>query len=79
MPGQPGHNTIAHARLTSSFQGMDAWMFSEPSDLQATWVIGVLGLFFDMLSLGASTTRHWQTSGRLVQELDVCTVPAQRR
>ena len=33
-------------------------------------VIDVLGLFFDMLSY----SRHWQTSGRLVQELDVCTV-----
>ena len=37
-------------------------------------VIDVLGLFFDMLSMGFYTTRHWQTSGRLVQELDVCTV-----
>ena len=37
-------------------------------------VIDVLGLFFDVLSMGFYTTRHWQTSGRLVQELDVCTV-----
>ena len=28
-----------------------------------------------MLSMGVCTTRQWQTSGRLVQELNVCTVP----
>ena len=39
-----------------------------------TWVIDVFGLFFDMLSMGDFTTRLWQTTGRLVQELDVCTV-----
>ena len=43
-------------------------------DLQATWAIGVLGLLFDMLSMGVCTTRQWQTSGRLVQELIVKTV-----
>ena len=37
-------------------------------------VIDVLGSFFDMLSMGFYTTMHWQTSGRLVQDLDVCTV-----
>ena len=42
---------------------------------QATWVIDVLGLFFDMLSMGVfKENRLWQTSGRLVQELNVCTV-----
>ena len=30
--------------------------------------------FFDMLSLDVCITRHWQTSGRLVQELHACTV-----
>ena len=34
--------------------------------------IDVLGLYFDMLSMGVCT-RFWQTSGRLVQELNVCT------
>ena len=29
---------------------------------------------FDMLSMGVCTTRHWQAPGRLVQELNVCTV-----
>ena len=28
----------------------------------------------DIISMGVSTTRHGQTSGRLVQELNVCTV-----
>ena len=36
-------------------------------DLQSTWVI-------DMLFVDVYTTRQWQTSGRLVQELNVCTV-----
>ena len=45
-------------------------------DSQATWVIAVLGLFLDMLSIGVGirTTRHWQTSSRLVQELSVCNI-----
>ena len=43
-------------------------------DSQTTWVIDVLGLYFDTLSTGAFTTRHWQTTGRLVQELNVHTV-----
>ena len=34
----------------------------------------MLGLFFDMLFMGVCTTRHWRTSGRLAQELNVCTV-----
>ena len=38
-------------------------------------VIDVLGSFFDISSMGFYTTMHWQTSSRLVQELDVCTVP----
>ena len=42
--------------------------------LQALWAIGVLGTFFDMASLGVITTGHWQTSGRLVHELNVCIV-----
>ena len=41
---------------------------------QATWFIDVLGLFFDMLTMGVCTAGHWQTSGRLVQEINVCTL-----
>ena len=35
-----------------------------------------LAYFFDMSSLGICTTRHWQTSSRLVEKLNVCTVVA---
>ena len=41
---------------------------------RARWVIDVLGLLFQIVIQGVWTTRHWQTSGRLVQELSVCTV-----
>ena len=34
----------------------------------------VLGLFFDMLSMNVLKNMQWQTSGRIVQELNVCTV-----
>ena len=27
-----------------------------------------------MLSMGVCTTGHWETTGRLVQELNICTV-----
>ena len=43
-------------------------------DSQVTWVIDELGLFINMLPMCVSTTRHWQMTGRLVQELNVCTV-----
>ena len=33
-----------------------------------------LAYFIGMLSTGVCTPRHWQTSGRLVQELNVCTL-----
>ena len=55
---------------------LSSWMKSlieHSFDSQATWVIGMLDIVFDMLSMGAFTTRHWQTSGQLVQELKVCT------
>ena len=34
----------------------------------------MLALFSDMLFMGVCTSGHWQTSGRLVQELNVYTV-----
>ena len=54
---------------------MDDLTTERSFDSQATWVIDVLGLFFDMLSMGVCINRHWQTSGQLVRELNVCTVP----
>ena len=72
----PGHDTRPHARLLLSFR---AWMRPQVHDLthsfdsQAARVIDVLGLFA-MLLIIVCTTRHWQTSGRLVQALNVCTL-----
>ena len=41
----------------------------------ATWVIDELGLFlFDMFFMGFYKTRHWQTSGRPVQDSNIGTV-----
>ena len=42
-------------------------------DRQATWVIDVLGLFLDMISMGVCTPRNWRISSRLVQEVNVST------
>ena len=53
---------------------MDDLTTESSFDSQFIWVFDVLGLFFDMLSMGVSTTSYWQASGRLVQELNVCTV-----
>ena len=44
-------------------------------DSQGMWVIDVFGLFFfEMLSMDVYTTRHWQTSGQRMQELNVSNV-----
>ena len=59
----PGHGCLDDLTTERSFNS------------QATCVVDVLGLFFDMLSMGFCTTGHWQTSGRLVQELNIRTVP----
>ena len=53
---------------------MDDLTTERSFDSQATWVIDVLDLFHDMLSMNVCATRHWHTFGRLVQELNVCTV-----
>ena len=42
------------------------------------WVIGVLGLFVDMLSIGVFTTRQWRTPGPMGQELHIFTVKASK-
>ena len=77
MRGQPGQNTRLHARLPTSFQGMnhvDDLTTERSFDVPAMWVIDVLVLFFDMLFMGVCTTRQWQTTGRLVKKLNGCTV-----
>ena len=63
--------------ITTNFPGLGCMydLTTEHSfDLQATMVIGVLGLISGMTSMGVCTTRHWQTTGRLVQGLNICTV-----
>ena len=70
----PGHNTQPHIQLPSSFLVMDDLTTERGFDSQATWVIDVPGLFLDMLSMGVCATRRWKMSGRLVQELNSCTV-----
>ena len=77
MAGQPGHNTRPHALLPTSFLGMDAWMTSQMKVACIHKLRGsstCLAYSFDMLSMAVYTTRHWQTSGRSVQQLNVCTV-----
>ena len=53
---------------------MDDLTFKRGSYSQAAWVIDVLGLFFDMPCSADCTTRQCEAFGRLVQELNVCTV-----
>ena len=69
MYGQLGHNTRPHARLPPRFHGHgcmhDLTIERRSLRSQATWVIDVLGLFFDMLPVGVCTARHWQTSDRM--------------
>ena len=58
----PGHGCMYDLTTERSF------------DSQAMWVINVFDFLFDMIYMGVCTTRHWQMSGRLVQELNVCTL-----
>ena len=77
MREQPGHDTRPHARLPSSFLGIDAWMNSQLNAALIRKLRGSLmcvAYFIDMLSAGVCKTRHCETSSRLVQELSVCTV-----
>ena len=53
---------------------MDDLITKRCFDSQATCVIDVFGLFSWHLSMAFYTTRHWQTSGGLVQKLKICTV-----
>ena len=80
MQGQPGHYSM-HDRMphTTQFPGhgcMDDLTTERSFDSLVTMVIDVRirSLFYDVLSMDLGTTRHRQTSGRLVQKLNVCTV-----
>ena len=74
---QAGHDTRPHARLPPSLIGIVAWRNSQRNVALIRKLRGTLmcmAYFIDMLSVGVCTTRHCQTSIRLVQELNVCTV-----
>ena len=49
MRGQPGHNTRPIATLIPGHENMDDLRSEHSVDSQATWVVQVLGLSFDML------------------------------
>ena len=53
---------------------MDILTTERRIDLQAMWVINELDLIFDMISMSVCTIRHWRTSGRVAQKLNVFTV-----
>ena len=59
-----------------SFMGMDAWMIVQLNGALIRKLRGSLMCLacIDMLSMSVFTIRHWQSIGRLVQELDACTV-----
>ena len=62
-----------HTQFPPNFLDMHACTTSQLNEvlvrkLLCAWPI------FDTLSISVCTTRHWQTSGQLVQELNVCTV-----
>ena len=63
--------TCSIANRFSGHWCMDGLTTERSLDLQTTRVIDVLGLFFAMSSMGVCATRHWQTTGRLVQGLHV--------
>ena len=64
--------------IATAFPGhgcMDDLTTERSFDSPATWAIDWLGSFhFDMLSMIVGTTRHWQTFGRLVEEVGICTI-----
>ena len=60
MGGQPEYNPRPHARLPPIYLGV--------VDPTAERSFDVLAYFFNMLSMGVYTSRHWKASGRLVQE-----------
>ena len=75
--GSPGIKTQPHARLPPSFLYMDACLTSQLNVALIRKLPGslmCLNYYSMLLSMDVFTTRNRQTSGRLVQELNVCTV-----
>ena len=73
MRCQPEHNTWPQARLSPNFLGMDDLTTERSSDSQDMWSLMCSDYFYYISFIGDCTTSHWQTSGRLVQELNACT------
>ena len=75
-PSQGNWVSIEH---TVVFYAQAAQAFSAGIKCRhCTWVIDVLGLFLWHLIHGCCRTMHWQTYGRRVRELNVCTVQQYR-
>ena len=73
----PGQNIRPHAWLPLSFLGMDAWLTSQLKVVLIQKLLRpliCLAKYFEMLFMDVYTSRHMRTSGRLVHELNVCTV-----
>ena len=70
-------------QIASQFPGhgcMNAWMTSQLNVALIRRLRGslmCLAYFSNMLFRGVCTSWNWQTSGRLVQELNVCTALSQ--
>ena len=77
MRGPPGHSSQPHARLLHSFLGVYACVTSRLNvalfDMLCVSLM-CFAYFFKLVSTIVFITRHWQTSGRQVQELNVRTV-----
>ena len=77
MHGQPGHDTRPHVRLPPCFLGMNPWVTSQLNAVSNRKLPGslvCLAYSINVLSIDVCITRYWQTPGRLVQELNDCTV-----
>ena len=59
----PALNAWPQGRLPPNILDMDDFTTEHSFDLQAMWVIDVLGLFFAMVIIGVCTIRHRHTSG----------------
>ena len=77
MREQTVHDARPHARSPTSFLCMDAWRTSQLNVAYIRMLRGslmCLAYLFGISFIDVCTTRHWQTSGRLVQELNACTI-----
>ena len=74
MRGQPGHNTRPFATQFPGFARMNDLILKVALIRKLQRSLMCVAYFVKMLSVCICTTRHYQTSGRLVEELNVGTV-----